>query len=81
MAPAVAGLAPELINPIYRAALWSWTPFRFSTEGLRSLLFIGSNAPDVRTALWVFSGIALAGLALMVAPKARGRRLRDGSRI
>ena len=41
MAPAVAAVPPELLNPIYRAALWSWTPFRFTTEGLRSLLYLG----------------------------------------
>ena len=68
MAPAVAGLVPELLNPVYRAALWSWTPFRFSTEGLRSLLFIGRDGPDVQAALWVFGGIAVAGLLLTVVP-------------
>jgi hypothetical protein len=71
MAPAVAGQVPELLNPVYRAVLWSWTPFRFSTEALRSLLFLGSNAPDVQPALWLFGGIAVAGLALMLVP---GRR-------
>jgi len=69
MAPSVAGLPPELINPAYRALLWSWTPFRFSSEGLRSLLFIGSTAPDVAPALWGLAGIGLAGLLLMLAPK------------
>lgn len=73
MAPAVAGLVPELLDPLYRAALWSWTPFRFSTEGLRSLLFIDSGAADVRSALWVFGGIALAGLLLVLAPRPRPR--------
>jgi hypothetical protein len=72
MAPAVAGQVPELLNPVYRAALWSWTPFRFSTEALRSLLFLGSNAPDVQPALWIFGGIAVAGLALMLIPGRRG---------
>jgi hypothetical protein len=71
MAPAVAGQVPELLNPVYRAALWSWTPFRFSTEALRSLLLGGSNAPDVQPALWLFGVIAVAGLALMLVP---GRR-------
>jgi hypothetical protein len=70
-APAVAGLVPELLNPVYRALLWSWTPFRFSTEALRSLLFLGRDAPDVSIAIWVFGGIALAGLLLMVVPKPR----------
>ncbi len=35
--PAVAGQVPELLNAAYRVMLWSWTPFRFSVEGLRSL--------------------------------------------
>jgi hypothetical protein len=74
MAPAVAGTAPELLDPIYRAALWTWTPFRFATEALRSLLFLGPDAPDVAPALWVFAGIGLAGLLLALAPRHR----RDG---
>jgi hypothetical protein len=65
MAPAVAGQVPELLNPAYRAALWSWTPFRFSTEGLRSLMSGGS----VGTELWVFGGIALVGLVLVLLPR------------
>jgi hypothetical protein len=72
-APAVASLVPELINPVYRTLLWSWTPFRFSAEGLRSLLFLGNGAADVTTALWVFGGIALAGLVVTLVPKP-GRR-------
>ena len=71
MAPAVAGLVPELLNPVYRDLLWSWTPFRFSTEGLRSLLFLGAGAADVQTALWVFGAIAAAGLLLTIAPRPR----------
>lgn len=67
MAPAVAGLPPELINPIYRALLWSWTPFRFSAEGLRSVLFLGTGAPDVQPAILLFALIALGGLVLIAA--------------
>jgi hypothetical protein len=63
MAPAVAGQVPELLNPVYRAVLWSWTPFRFSAEGLRSLMYGGS----VSTEWWVFGGIALVGLVLLLA--------------
>lgn len=66
MAPAVAGQVPELLDPAYRAVLWSWTPFRFSAEGLRSLMYDGS----VSTEWWVFGGIAVAGLALLVMNKA-----------
>lgn len=65
MAPAVAGQVPELLNPVYRAALWSWTPFRFSTEGLRALMYDGF----VSTEWWVFGGIALVGLVLLLAGK------------
>ena len=66
IAPAVTGLPPELINPIYRALLWSWTPFRFSAEGIRSLLFLGGG-PDVQPALILFAAIALGGLLLVTA--------------
>jgi hypothetical protein len=67
IAPAVAGQVPELLNPTYRAVLWSWTPFRFSTEGLRSILQGTPAAPDVRTGVIVLAGLAVAGLAVMVA--------------
>ncbi|WP_329789616.1 ABC transporter permease [Lentzea sp. DG1S-22] len=63
MAPAVAGQVPELLHPVYEAVLWSWTPFRFSAEGLRSLLYDGS----VTTEWWVFGGIALVGVVLLLA--------------
>ncbi|WP_433263882.1 ABC transporter permease [Actinosynnema sp. CS-041913] len=65
MAPAVAGQVPELLDPVYRALLWSWTPFRFSTEGLRALLHGGSlDAAQV----WVFVGLAVAGLLVVLLP-------------
>lgn len=75
MAPAVAGQAPELLDPVYKTLLWSWTPFRFSTEGLRSLLFLDAGSPDVQNALLVFAGIGLVGLLLVAAPRPglRGR--------
>lgn len=68
VAPAVAGQVPELLNPAYRALLWSWTPFRFVTEGLRSLLQGTAEAPDVTTALWVLAAMAVAGLAVVCWP-------------
>jgi hypothetical protein len=78
MAPAVAGVPPELLHPVYRWALWVWTPFRFSTEALRSLLFLGRDAPDVQPALWVFGGIGLTGLVLLSAPRPRRRAVAAG---
>ncbi|MFC3456582.1 ABC transporter permease [Amycolatopsis speibonae] len=68
VAPAVAGQVPELLNPAYRAILWSWTPFRFSAEGLRSLLQGVPGAPDVATGVWVLAGLLAAGLALALWP-------------
>lgn len=73
IAPSVAGQVPELLHPAYRALLWSWTPFRFSTEGLRSLLQLDGIAPDVRTAVWVFAVMAVVGLVVLAWP---GRRRR-----
>jgi hypothetical protein len=71
IAPAVAGQVPELLHPAYRALLWSWTPFRFSAEGLRSLLLLDGTAPDVRTAVWVFAVMAVAGLVVVLWPRRR----------
>jgi hypothetical protein len=70
-APAVAGQVPELLNPAYRTLMWSWTPIRFATEALRSLLFSGGVAPAVTVGLWVFGGIAVAGLVALVWPPRR----------
>ena len=71
VAPAVAGQVPELLNPAYRTLLWSWTPFRFSTEGLRSLLQGVPDAPDVTTGLWVLGALLAAGLVVTLWPSAR----------
>ena len=74
VAPAVAGQVPELLNPAYRALLWSWTPFRFSTEGLRSLLQGVPGAPDVTTALWVLGALLAAGLLVTLWPGRSARQ-------
>ncbi|WP_158893971.1 ABC transporter permease [Amycolatopsis anabasis] len=68
VAPAVAGQVPEMLNPAYRALLWSWTPFRFSTEGLRSLLLGTPDAPDVTTGVWVLGALLVAGLIVVLWP-------------
>ncbi|HVK25319.1 MAG TPA: ABC transporter permease [Actinokineospora sp.] len=69
IAPAVAGQVPEMLNPAYRALLWSWTPFRFSTEGLRSLLQGTASAPDVRLGVIVLGAIAVVSIALLLLPQ------------
>ncbi|EOD69587.1 hypothetical protein [Amycolatopsis vancoresmycina] len=74
VAPAVAGQVPELLNPAYRALLWSWTPFRFSAEGLRSLLQGVPGAPDVTTALWVLGALLAAGLLVTLWPGRSARQ-------
>ncbi len=71
IAPAVANQVPEMLSPAYRTLLWSWTPFRFPTEGLRSLLQGTPDAPDVRTAVLVLAGMAAAGLVVMLWPGGR----------
>ncbi|WP_242578889.1 ABC transporter permease [Amycolatopsis sp. 195334CR] len=68
LAPAVAGQVPELLHDGYRWLLWSWTPFRFSTEGLRSLLQGTPGAPDVATGVWVLGGLLAAGLVVLLWP-------------
>ena len=70
MAPAVAGQVPEVLHPLYRTLLWSWTPFRFSTEGVRSLL-LRTTPPDVTTAVWVLAGMAVVGLVVLLWPSRR----------
>ncbi|MEU4246795.1 ABC transporter permease [Amycolatopsis sp. NPDC026612] len=74
VAPAVAGQVPELLNPAYRALLWSWTPFRFSTEALRSLLQGVPGAPDVTTALWVLGALLAVGLLVTLWPGRSARQ-------
>ncbi|MFL6123186.1 ABC transporter permease [Actinophytocola sp.] len=71
LAPSVAGTVPEMLNPAYRALLWSWTPFRFSTEGLRSLLQGVPDAPDVRTGVIVLAAMAVVGLVVLLWPTRR----------
>lgn len=68
LAPAVAGQVPEMLNPAYRTALWSWTPFRFSTEGLRSIMQGTPGAPDVTLALWVLGAMLVVGLVVVLWP-------------
>lgn len=79
LAPAVAGQVPELLHPAYKNALWSWTPFRFSTEGLRSVLQGTPGAPDVTMALWVLGGLLVIGLVLLVLPGRSARTLAEVS--
>ncbi|MGX7824972.1 ABC transporter permease [Actinokineospora sp. 24-640] len=69
IAPAVAGSVPELLDPAYRALLWSWTPFRFAAEGLRSLLQGTPDAPDVLLGVGVLGGMAVVGLAVLAIPR------------
>ncbi len=77
IAPAVASQVPEMLNPAYRALLWSWTPFRFSTEGLRSLLLGTPDAPDVRLGVIVLASMAVAGMVVLLWPG----RLRTEPRV
>jgi hypothetical protein len=71
IAPAVAGTVPEMLDPVYRAVLWSWTPFRFSTEGLRSLLAGAPDTPDVRLGVIVLASMAVGGLLVLLWPSRR----------
>jgi len=69
VAPAVTNQVPELLHPAYRTALWSWTPFRFPAEALRSLFAGTTEAPDVMLAVWVLTGMLAAGLVLLAVPR------------
>lgn len=74
IAPAVAAQVPELLHPGYRAALWSWTPFRFPAEALRSLLQATPDAPDVALAWWVLGGLLVVGVLLLTVPSRKPQR-------
>lgn len=39
----VLALAPEMLPDVTKTWLYSWTPFRFSVEGLRSIFFYGGH--------------------------------------
>lgn len=69
IAPAVASQVPEILHPWYRNGLWSWTPFRFPTEALRSLLNGTPDAPDVMLAVWVLGGMLVVGALLLALPR------------
>ncbi|MPY78173.1 MAG: ABC transporter permease [Actinophytocola sp.] len=69
VAPAVVNQVPELLHPAYRVALWSWTPFRFPAEALRSLFAGTPDAPDVALAVWVMAGVLVMGLLLLAVPR------------
>lgn len=66
IAPSLAGQVPELLHPAYRVALWSWSPFRFTAEAIRSLLFLDGGAVDVARGVWVMVGLGVAGLLLLL---------------
>ncbi|KMS84472.1 hypothetical protein ACZ91_47610 [Streptomyces regensis] len=79
LAPSVASQVPEMLDPAYRTLLWSWTPFRFSTEGLRSLLLGTPDTAHVTTALWVLGGMLAAGLVGVLWPRRRDAEPAPGS--
>jgi hypothetical protein len=60
-----------MLHPFYRDILWSWTPFRFAAEGMRSLLQGTASAPDVRTGMIVLGSMAVAGLLVILLPGKR----------
>ncbi|MCP2252346.1 hypothetical protein LY13_001085 [Prauserella aidingensis] len=69
LAPSVASQVPEVLAPAYRLLLWSWTPFRFPTEGLRSLLAGTAGTDQVTVALWVLGSMLVAGLIAVLWPR------------
>ena len=80
LAPAVAGQPAEFLAPAYRALLWSWTPFRFSAEGMRSLLFF-DGAPGIGQPLVVLTAIAAGSLLLLLAAPQRAGAARSSARV
>lgn len=69
LAPSVASQVPETLDPAYRVLLWSWTPFRFPVEGLRSLIAGAPGTEQVMIALWVLGSMLVAGLIAVLWPR------------
>lgn len=57
----VASLPPEFLSPFYRLAIYSWIPFRFSVEGLSSIMFFdtGGNLSSMLAVLSVMGAVFL----------------------
>jgi hypothetical protein len=71
MAAPMATQPPELITPVHRVLLWSWTPFRFAVESQRSLLYAPAPSADITTSCVIFGAFLVAGLTVILWPKGR----------
>ena len=57
----VVSLPPEFLSNFYKSAIYSWIPFRFSVEGLSSILFFdaGGNLSSMLAVLAVIGAVFL----------------------
>ncbi len=57
----VVSLPPEFLSDFYKSAIYSWIPFRFSVEGLSSILFFdaGGNLSSMLAVLAVIGAVFL----------------------
>ncbi len=55
----VVSLPPELLSTFYRVGIYSWIPFRFSVEGLNSILFFdaGGNLSNMLGTLGIIGAV------------------------
>ncbi|MCD7034377.1 YhgE/Pip family protein [Metabacillus sp. GX 13764] len=61
----VLALAPEMLPDVTKTWLYSWTPFRFSVEGLRSIFFYdGRGLGDNQYVLGIVGLVCFAVMAL-----------------
>jgi hypothetical protein len=74
MAAPMATQPPELITPVHRVLLWSWTPFRFAVESQRSLLYAPAPSGDVATSCAIFGAFLVVGLTVILWPNRSTRR-------
>jgi len=72
----VVSLPPELLSTFYRVGIYSWIPFRFSVEGLNSILFFdaGGNLSNMLGMLGIIGAVFMV-LILVSYFKLKGKDL------
>ncbi len=72
----VVSLPPELLSTFYRVGIYSWIPFRFSVEGLNSILFFdaGGNLSNMLGMLGIIGALFMV-LILVSYFKLKGKDL------
>ncbi len=62
----VVSLPPEFLSGFYKSGIYSWIPYRFSVEGLSSIMFFDANG-NMSAMLAIMALIGAAFLVLILA--------------